>query len=765
MKKVQRKYLAFATLTGLAALAIGLVPIAPALAAADSVVHGGGGNGGGGGGGGRAPVSETYPGGSGGAVGAAGGPSGALGHVGGAGAPGNQTLPGGGGGGGAKPAAGATATSELGGAGGTAGAAIQGKDAGFTAGGAGGDGAGDMGVAVSGAGPADCGNIIALGGNGGNGGNGGDGNPSNPAAKGGAGGAGGVGGLASNTRTGDLACSGQVLVKSGLPGLPGANGAGNGGAGGKGGDGGPATVSLLSGVVTVPTINVIKPAGGGKASLNVSSLHVTGHTVITVDNTAAADVKLTTVTLEPGSDLEIVSLNGGQLTITLLDGSLGGDITGNVGAATVVTALPAVGLTALTLPESQNTVAYSQSVVGSVTGFRPFSYALSSGSLPNGLTLSASGVLSGTPDDLVDTYLFDVQVTDVLGRSATATYELVVNPAPPVPDPDNSTLEVQEVTPIDAGHPCVVADGLDQWTGLVQVNDQYGDPIEGAGVAISGSPQLSLSPAGPYTSADDGQIEVFLTSLTSGSFDLWAEVDSTNVTGSPAEVVFCAGPASATTSVLEGPVAAAVADGVATQVVKATIKDVNGNPVIGTAVSFSVPTNVQVEGGGSSVQSTDGSGEATLTLVSTKAGTFPVTASAEGTAITTGSPAQIQFLPGPATELASTITSDRGYVEANLANWSARGVVDQAQLTVVLHDQFGNAVGTSGGVVEVSASDPAVQLENGGLAHDAANGTYTIKVASPVDGLVTFSFAINGGPVASSTADVRFVPTPTAPTF
>jgi len=77
------------------------------------------------------------------------------------------------------------------------------------------------------------------------------------------------------------------------------------------------------------------------------------------------------------------------------------------------------------LPESTVGVSYSQSLIAT-GGAPPYTWQLESGSLPNGLTLSSTGILSGTPS-ISGTHNFVVRVTDA-GGSATKALTLVVRP-------------------------------------------------------------------------------------------------------------------------------------------------------------------------------------------------------------------------------------------------------------------------------------------------------------------------------------------------
>jgi len=75
-------------------------------------------------------------------------------------------------------------------------------------------------------------------------------------------------------------------------------------------------------------------------------------------------------------------------------------------------------------------------------GVGPYSWSLIEGSLPSGLTLSSSGVISGTPTT-VGTAGFTVQVTDAEGTRASRVLSLSVTPVPP---PDVTTNSLPEGT-------------------------------------------------------------------------------------------------------------------------------------------------------------------------------------------------------------------------------------------------------------------------------------------------------------------------------
>ena len=64
-------------------------------------------------------------------------------------------------------------------------------------------------------------------------------------------------------------------------------------------------------------------------------------------------------------------------------------------------------------------------------GEGPYTYTLTAGTLPAGLTLSPNGVISGTPTETSDGGFVTVQVTDSLGHSNSMQYSISVSASPP----------------------------------------------------------------------------------------------------------------------------------------------------------------------------------------------------------------------------------------------------------------------------------------------------------------------------------------------
>lgn len=108
-------------------------------------------------------------------------------------------------------------------------------------------------------------------------------------------------------------------------------------------------------------------------------------------------------------------------------------------AFTLTVASPTLTLTPSTLPAGTVGTAYGQTLSAS-GGTAPYSYALSSGALPAGLSLSAAGALSGTPTQ-AGSFTFTATVTDsTAGVAGQASRSYTLSIAAPTLTPGQPTL-------------------------------------------------------------------------------------------------------------------------------------------------------------------------------------------------------------------------------------------------------------------------------------------------------------------------------------
>ncbi len=106
-------------------------------------------------------------------------------------------------------------------------------------------------------------------------------------------------------------------------------------------------------------------------------------------------------------------------------GAFGVATNGEVEDYLITTTCPTIAMSPASLSGGILSNAYSQTVTAS-GGSAPYTYALSSGTLPSGVTLNAtSGVLSGTPN-VSGTFNFTLGATDANGCVGTKTYAVVM---------------------------------------------------------------------------------------------------------------------------------------------------------------------------------------------------------------------------------------------------------------------------------------------------------------------------------------------------
>ena len=87
---------------------------------------------------------------------------------------------------------------------------------------------------------------------------------------------------------------------------------------------------------------------------------------------------------------------------------------------------PAITVNPATLPDGTIGVSYDETVSGS-GGTAPYTFAVTSGTLPDGLTLdSNTGQISGTATAL-GTFNFDITATDNFGCTGTTSYTVNIN--------------------------------------------------------------------------------------------------------------------------------------------------------------------------------------------------------------------------------------------------------------------------------------------------------------------------------------------------
>jgi plastocyanin domain-containing protein len=113
----------------------------------------------------------------------------------------------------------------------------------------------------------------------------------------------------------------------------------------------------------------------------------------------------------------------GTYSFTVQVNTMGG---GTVTEGPSITINLAPAITTTSLPTGKVGISYSGALAAS-DGTSPYTWSVSAGSLPAGLSLnSSSGTISGTPT-AAGTYSFTSAVTDSVGSTATETLSIMIN--------------------------------------------------------------------------------------------------------------------------------------------------------------------------------------------------------------------------------------------------------------------------------------------------------------------------------------------------
>lgn len=139
-------------------------------------------------------------------------------------------------------------------------------------------------------------------------------------------------------------------------------------------------------------------------------------------------------------------------------------------ASLSITINPALQVTTTSLPNGSPDVPYS-GTLATTGGIAPYTWAITQGSLPNGLTLNAtSGVISGMPANSgMSTFTVQVSDSEVPAATATASLSIAIN----LPPPRNAAL----------------------YTSFVFGNP----PVNQAGLQIHSDGSLTVLPSSPET--------------------------------------------------------------------------------------------------------------------------------------------------------------------------------------------------------------------------------------------------------------------------
>ncbi|MBH1964723.1 MAG: hypothetical protein I8H77_10335, partial [Comamonadaceae bacterium] len=341
---------------------------------------------------------------------------------------GNRVAIAGGGGGGGN-AGWSTANVIAGGAGGVGGGGIGGAGA-TVPGGSGPFGGGGGSVGSGGTAGAGCGGFPATAGNPstGNGGNAANfsGSFAGAGFGGGGGGGGAIGAGGGGAGVGTTACQQNW------------NGGGGGGAGGSTAANGLTNITINNGVnagngsalicFASPTFSVGGTASGqtGAVNLQLTATNPASTQQLAVPQGASTFAFNTRLPMGANWSASVSSAPPGQLCS--LSSSSGTNIGANVTNMVLSCVTVAVSVNPFTLSSGTYSVPLTPQQISATSangGTAPYSFAVTAGVLPIGLSLSTAGVLSGTPG-AAGSFNFTVRATSANGFSGSRAYTLVI---------------------------------------------------------------------------------------------------------------------------------------------------------------------------------------------------------------------------------------------------------------------------------------------------------------------------------------------------
>ncbi|HEV2577229.1 MAG TPA: putative Ig domain-containing protein [Acidobacteriaceae bacterium] len=245
-----------------------------------------------------------------------------------------------------------------------------------------------------------------------------------------------------------------------------------------------------------PSINQVSPqvvtAGTPNVTVTVQGANFESQAALTVNGTAVPTTVVNSTTLAANiSGTTLAQPAVAQLQVRNSDGASSNQV------PLTVTSAPdngnSLGITTTSLPSGQVGVAYTDTFTAS-GGNSPYTWTVSSGTLPAGLTLSTTGVLSGTPT-ASGSYTFSITVTDSHMLTKTITFSLLVSAAT-----SSSALRVTTTTMPAAQVGATYSTTLSATAGTPSYTWSISSGSLPAGLVLSSSGAISGTPTTAGTS-------------------------------------------------------------------------------------------------------------------------------------------------------------------------------------------------------------------------------------------------------------------------
>ena len=199
------------------------------------------------------------------------------------------------------------------------------------------------------------------------------------------------------------------------------------------------TATLTNGytyAVPAPTVGPVSATVAANSSANPITLSLSGGAATSVAVSTAASHGTATAS---GTSITYTPTAGYSGSDTFAYTATNASGTSSPATVTITVSPPTLSVTPTTLPNGTQGSAYSQTLSAS-GGTAPYSYAITAGALPAGLTLNTStGVISGTPS-ASGTANLTITATDANSATGARAYSLLINGLPPVAGAVSATV-------------------------------------------------------------------------------------------------------------------------------------------------------------------------------------------------------------------------------------------------------------------------------------------------------------------------------------
>ncbi|WP_332676496.1 putative Ig domain-containing protein [Brevundimonas sp.] len=493
-----------------------------------------------------------------------------------------------------------------------------------------------------------------------------------------------------------------------------------------------------------PVANAVSATVAYNSTGNPITLNITGGAAVSVatpglPSHGTVNVVGTTITYTPTTNY------GGPDSFTYTATNAGG--TSAAATVTITVSPPTITVSPTTLPNGTTGVAYSQAITAA-GGSGTYTYAVTSGAQPAGLTLSAAGVLSGTPSG-TGPYTFTVTATDTSTGNgpytgAQAYTVTIITPDPAIANPVSATVAYNSVNNpitlnITGGAPTSVA------VSTAATN----------GTAAAAGTSITYTPTPGYFGSDSF-------AYTATNADGTSAPATVTITVNPQPPVANAVAATVAQDSSNNPITLNITGGAPVSVNGSAA--VNGSiNVAGTSITFT-PTPGYNGPASFSYTATNAGGTSAPATVSITVNPFPPVANAASVTVaynSSNNPVTLNITGGTPTSVATPGLPSNGTVSVagtSITYTPTPGYFGSDSFTYTATNGGGTSAPATV-TVTVNPQPPVANAVSATVGQDTSNNPITLNITGGAPASVNGSAAVNGSINVAGTS-ITFTPTP-----